>query len=169
MSSTNKTAHYQLNQWIGTDPVLMADFNADNAKIDAALAAGLRLASGTYTGSGSYGSSNKNSLHFDFVPKLLLIFKSEISASSSRFSGTAFGLGDYCAILPYTALTDLAVGAASGSSNASLVFKVYNGEGGVGNCNFSVSDQGKTLSWYGTAAASQLNESGKTYYWAAIG
>ena len=34
-----KTEHYQLNQWDASDRVLIADFNADNAKIDAALAA----------------------------------------------------------------------------------------------------------------------------------
>lgn len=35
--STNKTENYQLNQWVGADRILMDDFNADNAKIDAAL------------------------------------------------------------------------------------------------------------------------------------
>ena len=37
--STNKTTNYSLNQWVKSDRVLMEDFNADNAKIDAALAA----------------------------------------------------------------------------------------------------------------------------------
>lgn len=36
--ATNHTAHYQLNQWEPTDQVLRTDFNADNAKVDAALA-----------------------------------------------------------------------------------------------------------------------------------
>ena len=36
--STNQTTNYQLNQWVKSDRVLMEDFNADNAKIDAALA-----------------------------------------------------------------------------------------------------------------------------------
>ena len=35
----NQTANYQLNQWESTDRILMADFNADNAKLDAALKA----------------------------------------------------------------------------------------------------------------------------------
>lgn len=34
-----KTEHYQLNQWDATDRILMADFNGDNARLDAALAA----------------------------------------------------------------------------------------------------------------------------------
>ena len=33
----NQTANYQLSQWESTDRILMADFNSDNAKIDAAL------------------------------------------------------------------------------------------------------------------------------------
>ena len=36
--ATNQTTNYQLNQWETTDQVLRTDFNADNAKIDAALA-----------------------------------------------------------------------------------------------------------------------------------
>ena len=35
----NKTTNYQLNQWVKSDRVLMEDFNADNAKIDAAIKA----------------------------------------------------------------------------------------------------------------------------------
>ena len=37
--STHHTTNYDLNQWEGTDKVLRAEFNADNAKIDAALKA----------------------------------------------------------------------------------------------------------------------------------
>ena len=33
-----KTTNYQLNQWAKTDRILMDDFNADNAKLDEALA-----------------------------------------------------------------------------------------------------------------------------------
>ena len=35
--SSQKTEHYELNQWLATDQVLRTDFNADNAKIDGAL------------------------------------------------------------------------------------------------------------------------------------
>ena len=37
--STNHTTNYNLNQWEATDKVLRTEFNADNAKIDAALKA----------------------------------------------------------------------------------------------------------------------------------
>ena len=37
--STQKTANYQLNQWVKSDRILMEEFNADNLKIDDAIAA----------------------------------------------------------------------------------------------------------------------------------
>ena len=36
---TNHTPNYQLSQWERDDRILMEDFNADNAKIDAAIKA----------------------------------------------------------------------------------------------------------------------------------
>lgn len=37
MSSQSKTPNLQLNQWAASDPVVRTDFNADNARIDAAV------------------------------------------------------------------------------------------------------------------------------------
>ena len=37
--ASNQTERYGLSQWEKSDKVLMEDFNADNAKLDAALAA----------------------------------------------------------------------------------------------------------------------------------
>lgn len=37
--ATNQTEHYSLNQWVLSDDVRMEDFNTDNQKVDAALAA----------------------------------------------------------------------------------------------------------------------------------
>ena len=51
-----KTTNYQLNQWAKSDRIMMEDFNADNAKIDAALKANAdampRIIHGSYTGDG---------------------------------------------------------------------------------------------------------------------
>lgn len=51
----NKTANYQLNRWEKTDKVLMDDFNADNEKIDAAIAkcGNCRVRVSTYVGDGT--------------------------------------------------------------------------------------------------------------------
>ena len=85
----NKTANFQLTQWEKTDRIQMEDFNSDNAKIDTALksnadkAAALQTALAscgnckievkTYTGTGTYGSSNPNTLTFSAAPLLVLL------------------------------------------------------------------------------------------------
>ena len=52
--STNYTENFDLCQWEPTDPVIRTNFNADNAKVDAALAGrNCRLYLGSYTGSGT--------------------------------------------------------------------------------------------------------------------
>ncbi len=82
MAASNKTKNYELNQWVGTDPVLMEDFNADNAKIDAALtafAAGkLKFASGSYVGTGTYGKNAPCTLSFDFKPRFIIVQREEM-------------------------------------------------------------------------------------------
>ena len=48
-----KTTNYQLNQWEKTDRIMMDDFNADNAKIEAALAArSCQFYTASYVGTG---------------------------------------------------------------------------------------------------------------------
>ena len=84
MSSTNKTEHLQLNQWVGTDPFRMSDFNADNQKIDAAIAAKANIVLGSYKGNGKYGQANPNSLTFPFTPKIIFL------AHKSAGGGDAF-------------------------------------------------------------------------------
>ena len=93
------TQNYQLSRWEKDDRIMMEDFNADNEAIDAALAAkadaedvtalgetvaaltaGLgsggqnaRIAWGSYTGNGKYGSGNPTSLTFDFKPMYIVV------------------------------------------------------------------------------------------------
>lgn len=72
-AASGATANYGLSQWARTDGICMDDFNNDNALIDAALAAGTKVETGSYTGTGTCGDGNPSSLTFDFVPKLVLI------------------------------------------------------------------------------------------------
>lgn len=85
----NKTANFQLTQWEKTDRIMMEDFNRDNAAIDAALkssadgvaalqtalagAGNCKIEVKTYTGTGTYGSSNPNTLTFSAAPLLVLL------------------------------------------------------------------------------------------------
>ena len=77
-----KTQNYNLNQWAVADPIRREDFNADNAAVDAALAAiaasvgsagNCRIATGSYTGDGKWGKSNPITLSMDFQPQWVMI------------------------------------------------------------------------------------------------
>ncbi len=89
MSSTSKTPHYNLNQWIGTDIPKMEDFNRDNALMDSTVYTHHANASihtsdterskwnnpyymTTYFGNGS--SSRTITLSCDFEPSWGIIF-----------------------------------------------------------------------------------------------
>lgn len=71
----NQTTHYQLSQWESTDRIRMEDFNQDHQKIDAAIASrgNCQIVTGSYTGTGTYGSGNPNTLTFDFQPVLVIL------------------------------------------------------------------------------------------------
>ena len=72
-----KTEHYQLNLWDAEDAILRTDFNADNEKIEAALADivsnGVKMAYGTYEGTGE--DYEGVTLNVGFNPKLLIVWK----------------------------------------------------------------------------------------------
>ena len=98
---------------------------------------GVKIETGNYVGTGTYGEDNQNVLTFDFVPRLVVVTTEP-----------------YC--------LDLEKGF------------IWKGEetvgstGTVGYMKFQVS--GKALSWVSlTSAAKQLNVSGTSYYYAAIG
>ena len=73
--ATNHTEHCQLSQWEPGDQVLRTDFNADHAKLYAALGAltagQLQMSTGKYQGDGTY----QFSVTFPFQPKFLYIQK----------------------------------------------------------------------------------------------
>lgn len=79
---SNFTENYQLSQWAKSDQVQMEDFNADNAKIDEALASHAAALAGkgncqiyttSYVGSGGVGPANARSLTFPNQPKFVAI------------------------------------------------------------------------------------------------
>ena len=84
-----KTTNYQLNQWTKSDRIRMDDFNADNQKIDAALAAKSRVACGVYTGDGTASRT----IDLDFTPKAVLVLSAKYLLASTdnttRYGGLA--------------------------------------------------------------------------------
>lgn len=142
----NQTANYQLNQWNETDRILMTDFNADNAKLDAALAAiasnSVRCATGSYTGKNLFGSANPCTLTFDFVPKLLVVF------------GTFSELGIRgCIIIPGLG------GIGTDGTSPHNGVDVY---GVMSSLN------GTTVTWYSNSPGVQ-GSTAHTYYYVALG
>ena len=90
---SNQTQNYQLSQWVKSDQVQMEDFNADNAKIDAALKAeadaraalaaqvalrgNCKIWTTTYKGTGQSGSEHPNKLTFPEKPLFALVFEGD--------------------------------------------------------------------------------------------
>ena len=75
------TSNYELSKWAESDRILMEDFNMDHDKIDAALAAGLRIATGTYDGTND--TSNPNVIDVGFHPIVVLLVNSRMSFENS--------------------------------------------------------------------------------------
>ena len=79
-----KTTNYQLSQWAKSDRIMMDDFNADNQKIDAVLAA-LKVSVGTYTGT---GTSAAQQITLGFQPRAVLVMPGK-SGSITYCAGIA--------------------------------------------------------------------------------
>lgn len=150
MASTNKTTNYGLNQWVSTDPVLMADMNADNAKIDAAIKSladsAVKFAVGSYVGTGTYGSGQPSSLTFDFAPKVVVIRGQSVYYSN------------------------MTVEAVLICPAAKVISRLADGS----DSQLIVSWDGNTVSWWTTDSSThgrmlQLNYLNETYNYFAIG
>lgn len=84
-----QTPNYALSQWDEQDRILREDFNANNVKVEQALVAqadtlaqhtaalalrgNCRVVCGSYTGTGTYGADNPNTLTLDFAPQIIFI------------------------------------------------------------------------------------------------
>lgn len=153
-----QTENYQLNQWEKADRIQMEDFNADNAKIDAALhgtmqkltedtaqlrasvakCGNCRIVYGTYTGAGTYGSANPCRLTFDGEP-LYVIIKGAV--------GSAPTLG-------IQAMRGWDTAYSGSDSHSSICYLTWGT---------------RTLSWYnGQSAADQFNVKGTVYPYIAL-
>ena len=116
----------------------------------------VRIAHGTYMGTGVYGESNKNSLTFPFAPELLILYRAGYIGVVSGTRGSNEG---FYAILPKQTTTFVTI--------------VYDGESYRDDSN-SISFSDKTVTWYvyqtySGKAAGQFNASGITYGYIAIG
>ena len=149
MASTNSTEHLQLNQWSGTDRPKMADFNADNQKIDGALHA--------HTADGAAHVSAQERAAWTGAVPVLGSYEGdgqpmqEISLGFSPAFGIVFAAGKnpFQPVDQTTVALRAAFLAGGGSSQAALVTET----------GFSVLSSATPVS--GRVAA--LNEAGVTY------
>lgn len=106
---------------------------------------GLQIATGTYTGTGTYGRENPSTLTFGFVPKLVLVFET--------------GSGHTANWMLMVALDD--------NEHGPLMPDNGNGVGAFVKYRFS----GKSVSWYTSnpIAGQQANTDGGKYGYFALG
>ena len=100
-----------------------------------------KIATGEYTGTGTYGSANPNTLTFDFEPKLVIIL-----CDDYRMIGSFLGI--YIHGTNY-----MTSGLGTYSSNGAN----------------PVSTNGMSISWYGDDADRQFNRSNTIYKYIALG
>ena len=90
-----KTENYQLNQWDKTDRIMMEDFNADNVKLEQALATQAEALGSAVAKMGnciiktlSYTGTNQNkqSITFEKTPLFVIII-----GSNGEFMSTYYG------------------------------------------------------------------------------
>lgn len=112
----------------------------------------VQIAAGTYTGTGTYGSSNPNRLQLEFTPKFLVV--------APQDSTSAITAESYYQLAP----TPFIIWAGQPGSAPS------EGSGYVQSPNNKVSVSGNSVSWYSSLSAEyQLNTRSSTYYYFAVG
>ncbi len=103
---------------------------------------GVKIETGEYTGTGTYGNSNKNTLHFNFTPKVVVVRTSKQDSSHYGF----------------LTLNPIEVTPSA-----------FNFQGSSSSNILHLSWSEKTLEWYGETGIDQLNATGVKYFYAAIG
>ena len=102
----------------------------------------VKLETGAYVGTGTYGESNPNSITFEFTPKLVLIYRDNVNMGTPMLFPYIWGEDNF-----YT-------GSNITSGNYQHV---------------TVSINGNVMSWYTAGNASyQLNQSGNVYHYIAL-
>ena len=137
----NYTQHYQLCLWDEDDRILMSDFNADNAKTDAAMAGfgNCKIVTGTYIGNRKYGSDEANRNHLIFPGQPLLVFIGDTLQ------------GGYLLMM-------------YGTPEVAFVASTEYQEGKVK----LFWDTANTVSWYGESELIQANAGNRTYRYMAL-
>lgn len=119
----------------------------------------VRIATGSYTGTGTYGASNPNSLTFDFAPKMVIIPMIRVIGSYISFN-PIISKDNNCAWIMMDALT-----------TKYTQYIGFDGNAGSNSYRYAKkSADGKTIYWYNTQNQHcQTNDTSYTVYYVAIG
>lgn len=112
----------------------------------------VRIATGSYTGTGTYGESNPNSITFDFVPTAIFMWNSRSASNNLRIPS---GLEATTIISAIPTDDVYRYGGFDDPSQSQ------------GRIKRSL--DGKTITWYSTDATYQRNTLNYIYYYVAIG
>lgn len=134
LGSTQTLAHQENGTWVLNE---IPNYDIQFARCSELPSVPGRYETGTYTGTGTTGSSNPTSLTFGFVPRIVMI--REATASQRCMFDAVYGC------------SSIRVDTSNSGGTVTLTWS------------------GTTLSWYGSSATWQMNYSGDTYYYTAIG
>ena len=110
------------------------------------IGAKANITTGEYTGTGTFGNTNLNSLTFSFFPKAIFIIP--VATNMSSYIGQ-FGAFLY---------------------GAEMCSTRFDGGEGSTQCNVTITGWGtNTIRWFGASSNYQLNASNKEYRYVAIG
>ena len=173
--ATNQTANYDLNQWLSTDQVQRTDFNADNAKLDAALAG--KAEAETVSALQTAVAAKAEQTAVDALSAQVAALP-RIAAGTYVGTGTSDSSGpcrldftDFLGRPPQLVVVRPQAGMGDGLvllQGMTESMDALSGNYGSGSNN-TVSWSGASVSWYAEFAASQFNAEGETYRYFAIG
>ena len=169
MYASNQTTNYDLSQWLPTDPVHHEDFNGDNAKLDAALAAlsGSKADADDFDALSSRVnavSSTLNSARFDIYD--LQNEKGNCQIAVSTYTGDGLHGSGHPNSLSFPAGSPALVLVIGwdGSTTLHMVRGMTKAQptGFYDTVTVSWTDSG--VSWYGDDEEIQMNENAREYH-----
>ena len=113
-----------------------------------------RIQTGSYVGTGTYGSDNPCSLTFDFIPKFIIF--TNIKTDNGNQLSTLDNTTAYIMLSTQILTTAYVEGAGFGYKGNRRPYGAK-------------SEDGKTIYWWNQTAAGQFNAQNYTYYWVAFG
>ena len=181
--ASNYTSSYKLNQWAASDRVLRTEFNADNAKIDAALST---LDSGKADASALNSlQTTVNGLKTSKADKsalealkttvnqqgTALTGKGNCKIHTASYTGTGVYGKDNQTSLAFPAVPEIVFITSSDGYQATFIrgaTLTHSSNGGTGN-PLAVTWTGKSMKWYNHMShIAQLNMAGTQYFVVAL-